>query len=215
VVPDTQPALPGTERAVHVRRRPGRGHSVLAHRFTRRASCSGAISLPCPRISDRPTRIYDFPTATSSGAIASRVAVAIDNAMLFEAERRTALAFQRSLLARLRARLDGLSRVPLVPPSRSPTRAGHPDQVGGDGTTFIPLAAGPSPGDRRRRRARGRGGDHGPAPRRAARRAQDEKSPADIMRKLDEWVRSRAGRRGRRPATVSCIYLIYDAWSAN
>ena len=33
-------------------------------------------------------------------AIASRVAIAIDNAMLFEEERRTALAFQTSLLPR-------------------------------------------------------------------------------------------------------------------
>ena len=32
------------------------------------------------------------------GAIAGRVAVALDNAMLFETERRTALAFQQSLL---------------------------------------------------------------------------------------------------------------------
>ncbi|MGH3246069.1 MAG: ATP-binding SpoIIE family protein phosphatase, partial [Trebonia sp.] len=44
--------------------------------------------------------------------------------------------------------------------------------------------------------------------------AQDEKSPADIMRKLDEWVRSTAPvGAGGDPPTVSCIYLIYDAWS--
>ena len=51
---------------------------------------------------------------------------------------------------------------------------------------------------------------------RAARRAyaQDEKAPADIMRKLDEWVRSTAPvGAGGDPPTVSCIYLIYDAWS--
>jgi hypothetical protein len=48
--------------------------------------------------------------------------------------------------------------------------------------------------------------------------AQDEKSPADIMRKLDEWCRSLApadenGITAGDPPTVSCIYMIYDAWS--
>src|SRR5207248_1869611 len=48
--------------------------------------------------------------------------------------------------------------------------------------------------------------------------AQDEKSPADIMRKLDEWCRSRApadehGLTVGDPPTSSCIYMIYDAWS--
>ena len=34
------------------------------------------------------------------------------------------------------------------------------------------------------------------------------------MRKLDEWVRSTAPLgAGGDPPTVSCIYLIYDAWS--
>src|SRR5260370_39037822 len=49
--------------------------------------------------------------------------------------------------------------------------------------------------------------------------AQDEKSPADIMRKLDEWCRSLAPADDNGvpmagdPPTVSCIYMIYDAWS--
>jgi len=49
--------------------------------------------------------------------------------------------------------------------------------------------------------------------------AQDEKSPADIMRKLDEWCRSLAPAGeggvplGGDPPTASCIYMIYDAWS--
>jgi anti-sigma regulatory factor (Ser/Thr protein kinase) len=44
--------------------------------------------------------------------------------------------------------------------------------------------------------------------------AQDEQAPADIMRKLDEWVRSTApAGAGGDPPTVSCIYMIYDAWS--
>src|ERR1700734_472607 len=49
--------------------------------------------------------------------------------------------------------------------------------------------------------------------------AQDEKSPADIMRKLDDWCRSLAPADGAGasaagdPPIVSCIYMIYDAWS--
>jgi len=49
--------------------------------------------------------------------------------------------------------------------------------------------------------------------------AQDEKSPADIMRKLDDWCRSLAPADDAGvplacdPPTVSCIYMIYDAWS--
>jgi anti-sigma regulatory factor (Ser/Thr protein kinase) len=48
--------------------------------------------------------------------------------------------------------------------------------------------------------------------------AQDEKSPADIMRKLDDWCRALApagenGVTGGDPPTASCIYMIYDAWS--
>jgi len=48
--------------------------------------------------------------------------------------------------------------------------------------------------------------------------AQDEKSPADIMRKLDDWCRALApagenGMTAGDPPTASCIYMIYDAWS--
>src|SRR5258708_17986474 len=48
--------------------------------------------------------------------------------------------------------------------------------------------------------------------------AQDEKAPADIMRKLDDWCRSMAPATDTRllsgdPPTVSCTYLVYDPWS--
>jgi len=49
--------------------------------------------------------------------------------------------------------------------------------------------------------------------------AQDEKSPADIMRKLDDWCRSLAPADeagvplAGDPPTASCIYMIYDPWS--
>ena len=89
-------------------------------------------------------------------------------------------------------------------------------QVGGDWYDIIPLAAGRVGlviGDVEGRGARA-AATMGQL--RAALRAyaQDEKSPADIMRKLDEWVRSTAPvGAGGDPPTVSCIYLIYDAWS--
>ncbi|MGH3196380.1 MAG: ATP-binding SpoIIE family protein phosphatase, partial [Streptosporangiaceae bacterium] len=49
--------------------------------------------------------------------------------------------------------------------------------------------------------------------------AQDEKSAADIMRKLDDWCRSLAPADeagvplAGDPPTASCIYMIYDPWS--
>jgi anti-sigma regulatory factor (Ser/Thr protein kinase) len=93
--------------------------------------------------------------------------------------------------------------------------------VGGDWYDIIPLAAGRVGiviGDVEGRGARA-AATMGQL--RAALRAfaQDEKSPADIMRKLDEWCRSLApadenGVQGAGdPPTVSCIYMIYDAWS--
>jgi anti-sigma regulatory factor (Ser/Thr protein kinase) len=94
-------------------------------------------------------------------------------------------------------------------------------QVGGDWYDIIPLAAGRVGiviGDVEGRGARA-AAVMGQL--RAALRAfaQDEKAPADILRKLDEWVRSMMpgdpsrGLLAGDPPTVSCTYLIYDAWS--
>jgi stage II sporulation SpoE-like protein len=93
-------------------------------------------------------------------------------------------------------------------------------QVGGDWYDIIPLAAGRVGiviGDVEGRGARA-AAIMGQL--RAALRAfaQDEKSPADIMRKLDEWCRALAPADERGvtvgdPPTSSCIYMIYDAWS--
>jgi hypothetical protein len=92
--------------------------------------------------------------------------------------------------------------------------------VGGDWYDIIPLAAGRVGiviGDVEGRGARA-AAIMGQL--RAALRAfaQDEKSPADIMRKLDDWCRSLApadehGVTVGDPPTSSCIYMIYDAWS--
>ena len=124
------------------------------------------------------------------------MAVAIDNAMLFEAERRTALAFQQSLLPDSAPELDGLEVAFRYVPAKPLATQGQgiQTQVGGDWYDIIPLAAGRVGlviGDVEGRGARA-AATMGQL--RAALRAyaQDEKSPADIMRKLDEWVRSTA-----------------------
>jgi serine phosphatase RsbU (regulator of sigma subunit) len=192
--------------------------SVLASPLYARGELLGAISLALSRITDRPDPHYDISDGDLIGAIASRVAVAIDNAMLFEAERRTALAFQQSLLPDSAPELDGLEVAFRYVPAKPLATQGQgiQTQVGGDWYDIIPLAAGRVGlviGDVEGRGARA-AATMGQL--RAALRAyaQDEKSPADIMRKLDEWVRSTAPvGAGGDPPTVSCIYLIYDAWS--
>ncbi len=192
--------------------------SVLASPLYARGELLGGISLALSRITDRPDPHYDLSDGDLIGAIASRVAVAIDNAMLFEAERRTALAFQQSLLPQSVPELDGLEVAFRYVPAKPLATQGQgiQTQVGGDWYDIIPLAAGRVGlviGDVEGRGARA-AATMGQL--RAALRAyaQDEKSPADIMRKLDEWVRSTAPLgAGGDPPTVSCIYLIYDAWS--
>jgi serine phosphatase RsbU (regulator of sigma subunit)/anti-sigma regulatory factor (Ser/Thr protein kinase) len=144
--------------------------------------------------------------------------VAIDNAMLFEAERSTALAFQNSLLPQRAPELDGLDVAFRYVPAKPLVAAGQgiQTQVGGDWYDIIPLAVG--------RVGIVIGDVEGRGPRAAAimgqiratlrAYAQDEKAPADIMRKLDEWCRSTAPPgAGGDPPTVSCVYMIYDPWS--
>jgi PAS domain S-box-containing protein len=192
--------------------------SVLASPLYARGELLGCISLALSRLTDRADPHYDLSDGDLVGAIASRVAVAIDNAMLFEAERRTALAFQQSLLPQSVPELDGLEVAFRYVPAKPLTMQGQgiQTQVGGDWYDIIPLAAGRVGlviGDVEGRGARA-AATMGQL--RAALRAyaQDEKSPADIMRKLDEWVRSTAPvGLGGDPPTVSCIYMIYDAWS--
>jgi serine phosphatase RsbU (regulator of sigma subunit) len=219
VVPDTQAGYypAPSERSMSAADQVGIT-SVLASPLYARGELLGAISLALSRITDRPDPHYDISDGDLIGAIASRVAVAIDNAMLFEAERRTALAFQQSLLPDSAPELDGLEVAFRYVPAKPLATQGQgiQTQVGGDWYDIIPLAAGRVGlviGDVEGRGARA-AATMGQL--RAALRAyaQDEKSPADIMRKLDEWVRSTAPvGAGGDPPTVSCIYLIYDAWS--
>jgi serine phosphatase RsbU (regulator of sigma subunit)/anti-sigma regulatory factor (Ser/Thr protein kinase) len=196
--------------------------SVIAAPLHARGELLGVMSLALSRLTERDEQHYDAPDRDLIGAIASRVAIAIDNAMLFETERQTALAFQKSLLPQAIPELDGLEVACRYVPAKPLETQGQgiQTQVGGDWYDIIPLAAGRVGiviGDVEGRGARA-AAIMGQL--RAALRAfaQDEKSPADIMRKLDEWCRALAPADERGvtigdPPTASCIYMIYDAWS--
>jgi len=197
--------------------------SVVAAPLYARGELLGVMSLALSRLTEREERNYGAPDRDLIGAIASRVAVAIDNSMLFETERATALAFQKSLLPQVIPDLDGLEVACRYVPAKPLETQGQgiQTQVGGDWYDIIPLAAGRVGiviGDVEGRGARA-AAIMGQL--RAALRAfaQDEKSPADIMRKLDDWCRSLAPADeagvplAGDPPTASCIYMIYDAWS--
>ena len=197
--------------------------SVVVAPLCARGELLGVMSLALSRLTEREDRNYDAPDRDLIGAIASRVAVAIDNSMLFETERQTALAFQKSLLPQVIPDLDGLEVACRYVPAKPLETQGQgiQTQVGGDWYDIIPLAVGRVGiviGDVEGRGARA-AAIMGQL--RAALRAfaQDEKSPADIMRKLDEWCRSLAPADeagvplAGDPPTVSCIYMVYDAWS--
>jgi PAS domain S-box-containing protein len=199
--------------------------SVIAAPLLARGELLGVMSLALSNLSRRPDPHYDGFDRDLVGAIASRVALAIDNAMLFEEERETALAFQKNLLpADLPPKLDGLKIAWRYEPAKPLESHGHgiQTQVGGDWYDVIPLSAGRVGiviGDVEGRGARA-AAIMGQL--RAALRAfaQDDKPPADILRKLDEWVRTmtrpdrpRYGDEVARTPLVSCTYFVYDAWS--
>src|SRR5256884_5467573 len=185
------------------------------------------MSLALSRLTERDEHHYDAPDRDLIGAIASRVAIAIDNAMLFETERQTALAFQKSLLPQAIPDLDGLEVACRYVPAKPLETQGQgiQTQVGGDWYDIIPLSAGRVGiviGDVEGRGARA-AAVMGQL--RAALRAfaQDDKPPAEILRRLDDWCRSLAPPGPAEladpadphadPPTVSCTYLVYDAWS--
>ncbi|MCO6011237.1 SpoIIE family protein phosphatase [Actinoallomurus purpureus] len=201
--------------------------SIVAAPLLARGELLGVMSLALSSISVRPDPHYDGFDRDLIGAIASRVALAIDNAMLFEEERETALAFQKQLLPGDRPPpLDGLEIAWRYEPARPLESHGQgiQTQVGGDWYDVIPLSAGRVGlviGDVEGRGARA-AAVMGQL--RAALRAfaQDDKPPADILTKLDEWVRTMNtpvryanGATPEAPETplVSVTYFVYDAWS--
>ena len=102
------------------------------------------MCLGLSRLTEREEQHYDAHDREFLSAIASRVAVAIDNAMLFEEERRTALAFQKSLLPQSMPDLDGLAVACRYVPAKPLETHGQgiQTQVGGDWYDIIPLSAG-------------------------------------------------------------------------
>jgi PAS domain S-box-containing protein len=198
--------------------------SVLAAPLIARGQLLGVMSLALSWLTDREERHYGADDRDFVSAIAGRVAIAIDNSLLFEEERRTALAFQTSLLPKDPPFVDGLEvAYKYVPAKPLETHGqGIQTQVGGDWYDIIPLSAGRVGiviGDVEGRGARA-AAVMGQL--RAALRAfaQDDKSPAEILRRLDDWVRSLGPTAAdphssgqADPPTVSCTYLVYDAWS--
>src|SRR5690242_4742859 len=198
--------------------------SVIAAPLYARGELLGVMSLALSRLTERDEQHYDAPDRDLIGAIASRVAIAIDNAMLFETERQTALAFQKSLLPQAIPELDGLEVACRYVPAKPLETQGQgiQTQVGGDWYDIIPLAAGRVGiviGDVEGRGARA-AAIMGQL--RAALRAfaQDDKPPAEILRRLDDWCRTMGpsgaqahGFAAGDPPTASCTYLVYDAWA--
>jgi PAS domain S-box-containing protein len=198
--------------------------SVIAAPLIARGELLGVLSLALSGLTERHERHYGADDRDFVSAIAGRVAIAIDNSMLFEEERRTALAFQTSLLPLDPPALDGLEvAYKYVPAKPLETHGqGIQTQVGGDWYDIIPLSAGRVGiviGDVEGRGARA-AAVMGQL--RAALRAfaQDDKPPAEILRRLDDWCRTlvppqAADHRSDAPdpPTVSCTYLVYDAWS--
>jgi PAS domain S-box-containing protein len=196
--------------------------SIVAAPLCARGELLGVMSLALSQLTDREERHYDADDGDFVGAIAGRVAVAIDNAMLFEEERRTALAFQTSLLPQHLPTLDGLEVAWRYVPAKPLKTHGQgiQTQVGGDWYDLIPLSAGRVGiviGDVEGRGARA-AAVMGQL--RAALRAfaQDDKPPAEILRKLDDWCRTLSTSAPDAPGQpdppiVSCTYLVYDAWS--
>jgi PAS domain S-box-containing protein len=196
--------------------------SIVAAPLVARGELLGVICLALSRLSEREDQHYHADDRDFLGAVASRVAVAIDNAMLFEEERRTALAFQTSLLPQVKPSFDGLDVAWRYVPAKPLVTHGQgiQTQVGGDWYDLIPLSAGRVGiviGDVEGRGARA-AAIMGQL--RAALRAfaQDDKPPAEILRKLDDWCRTLGSTspddEGRYDTPrASCTYLVYDAWS--
>ncbi|GAA5073773.1 PAS domain S-box-containing protein [Thermocatellispora tengchongensis] len=195
--------------------------SAIVAPLCARGEILGLMYLGLSNLTDRRSPHYDAFDRDFVGAIATRVALAVDNALLFEEERHTAESFQKHLLPRALPQLDGLEIAVRYYPAAPLASHGQgiQTQVGGDWYDVIPLSAGRVGiviGD-----VEGRGAKAAAVmgQLRAALRAfaQDDKPPADILARLDEWTRIVAtpddGGDVSVPPIVTCQYMVYDAWS--
>lgn len=189
-----------------------------------RGEVLGLMYLGLSNLTDRRSPHYDAFDRDFVGTIATRVALAVDNALLFEEERHTAESFQKHLLPAELPELDGLEIAVRYCPAAPLASHGQgiQTQVGGDWYDVIPLSAGRVGiviGD-----VEGRGAKAAAVmgQLRAALRAfaQDDKPPAEILAKLDEWTniiaipeKDDSGADVSVPPIVTCQYLVYDAWS--
>jgi PAS domain S-box-containing protein len=193
--------------------------SVIAAPLHLRGQNLGVISLALSSLTRRESGQYVADDRDLAAAIASRVSVAVDNALLFEEERATALVFQTSLLPIKPPVLDGIEvAYRYVPAQPLETHGqGIQTQVGGDWYDIIQLSAGRVGiviGDVAGRGARAAAvmGQLRSAVRAFA---QDDKPPADILRRLNDWLQAMSEEGEDQdidPLTASCTYLIYDPW---
>ena len=119
--------------------------SVIAAPLKVRGMKLGVLSLALSGLTVREdSKHYVADDRDLVAAIASRVAIAIDNSMLFEEERATALAFQDSLLPSNPPMLDGLEVAYRYVPAKPLETHGQgiQTQVGGDWYDIIQLSAG-------------------------------------------------------------------------
>lgn len=195
--------------------------SIVAAPLKARGVLLGVLTLARSESRDRPGHCFDGDDHSLVGAIASHIAVAIDNARLFEEERETALEFQKGLLPRTLPRLDGLDTAHHYEPAQPVIEGGVQTQAGGDWYDLIPLSAGRVGiviGDVEGRGARSAAimGQLRTAVRAFA---QFDLPPAELLQRLEEWVRSLEQTSNRHEGEglvvprASCLYLVYDAWS--
>ncbi|MDA8320693.1 MAG: SpoIIE family protein phosphatase [Actinomycetota bacterium] len=189
--------------------------SVVAAPLSARGQQLGVLSLALSNLTQRDVQHYAADDRDLVAAIASRVALAIDNALLFEEERATALAFQNSLLPGRPPEVDGLQVAYRYVPARPLETHGQgiQTQVGGDWYDIIQLSAGRTGiviGDVQGRGARA-AAIMGQLRSGLRAFAQEDKTPAEILHRLDDWVAKMADD-GADALIVSCTYLIYDPW---
>jgi len=195
--------------------------SVIAAPLTIRGRRLGVLTLALSGLTRRDADQYGPDDRDLVAAIASRVAIAIDNAWLFEEERETALAFQNSLLPPLKPpTLDGVEVAYRYVPAKPLESLGQgiQTQVGGDWYDVQPLSSGRVGiviGDVVGRGARA-AAIMGQLRAQCRAFAQDDKAPADILTKLDDWCQSVTDSKDESDIDaliVTCAFLIYDPWS--